>query len=302
MKKAKSKFNFPKTKLKIISEGKYKVYFKLEYQVGYGSFKTRAARILISKALKEKYSKVFAYTSGNLGLGISELAKENDLFSNITINNRDYPKMHLLKKYASQLDYKFSNTSVISRVLGFACAILGIWDVWWFFSNKSTFEDKANNNFFLAQPSIYINPESLFGYSETSWETYKQLGGKGPDYVITPIINSDNAIGQWLGYYSLYKEGKLSKIPHFILVEQKKIVKHFNYPDAWSTIKKISAVSTYEVDNNDEKIAKKYLKTKYNIVVEDVSAGVWKASNDLIRNNFIKGGSTTVLILSGANV
>jgi len=302
MANVKSEFGMPKTQIKKINGNKFNIYFKLEFQNNFGSFKNRVAERLINTAIRNKYTKVFSNTSGNLGLAISRLSKKKKLFSNITINNDKYPKIKLLKVNTSILEYRQTTPSLISRILSYVCSIIGKWDIWWFFFNMQFYKNKTKQGYFIAQPSIYLNPESLLGYSEISWEIFRQLKDSVPDYVITPIVNSDNAIGQWLGYYSLFKERRISKMPCFILVERKKVVKHFNYPDAWLIIKKISKVLTFEVSEKEEMLASFILRKKYGLNIENISAGVWKAVNDLKKTKVIQDYSTTVLIISGSNV
>lgn len=292
----------PVTDLRLMNKDKINTYLKLEYQNSSNSFKNRPAEICVSDAFKNGYSKIFADTSGNLGLAISLLAKKKKIFTEIILNNRNYVKKDDLKKNSSVLTYRDNQPTLLSRILSVICSLFGVWDLWWFLNNKKLFEQKSKEGYYLAQPSIFVNPKSLIGYSNISWEIYKQLNKKAPDYLITPVVNSDNAIGQWLGYYALYKEKKIYKIPSFILVEAKKRIKHFNYPDAWKIIRKISEVRVIEVDEKDEKLYKRYLRKNYNIVVENISAGVFAVYNNLLKKNYFNKLSNVVLVLSGSNV
>lgn len=292
----------PKTELRKIHDMYANTYFKLEYQNSSNSFKHRPAEVCIEDARQKGFSKIFVDTSGNLGLAISQLTRKTDLILDISVNNEKYPFIETLTKNALILEQRNNTPSLISRALSVLCSVLNMWDYWWFLNNGSMFKQKSEEGYYLAQPSIYVNPISLIGYSHISWETYMQMGNNAPDCVVTPIINSDNAIGQWLGYYALYKEKKISKIPTFVLVERSKKIKHFNYPDAWRIIKKISPVQLIGVDEEGELKSKKYFRDKYGINVEGVSSATLNAYLYLRKSKQFGKKSSIVLILSGSNV
>jgi len=295
-------FKTPRTRLVKFDNFTDKVFFKLEGENICGSFKDRVAEKLIIEARHRGFNKIFTYTSGNLGLSVSKLAKENNIFSHVVINNKDYTKIDLLSKQSSVLEYRSSEPSFRSRVLSFVCALLGVWDFYWFRENFYFFEEKRREGFFVAFPSIYVNSDSLMAYSEISWEIFKQLKGKRPDYIITPVINSDNAIGQWLGYYALYKYGLITSLPTFVLVSRKKRIDHFNYPDAWRLIRNMSQVLEFGVSASEERKASLDLRRLYNINAENVSAGVWVAYEVLKKRGIFGRDSLVVLLISGSNV
>lgn len=292
----------PETALLSIYDGEAKILLKPEFQNFTNSFKYRPAKICIDDASKRGFSKVFVDTSGNLGLAISLLAKEKKIFAEILLNNSKYPEKDQLKKNASILSYRDNQPKLLSRVFSVICSFLGIWDFWWFLNNRKLFIQKSKEGYYLAQPSIYINPKSLIGYSYISWETYEQLGKHAPDYVFTSVINSDNAIGQWLGYYALFKEKKISRIPCFVLVEKEKRIKHFNYPGAWKIVKNISEVKVISIKEREENSAKKYLAKMFKVTVEGVSAGVWSAYKKLSDKRVLAKNCSSVLVLGGSNV
>ncbi|BCX14781.1 MAG: hypothetical protein KatS3mg088_464 [Patescibacteria group bacterium] len=301
MDKVEVRFRKPLTKLQKISYFNNKLYFKLENENSTGSFKDRVAGLILLKMNKLGYKKFFVNTSGNMGLALTALSNKKKVFSYVLLDDPYYSNIGLLSNKSSFLEIRPNRISFISRILSFFCAEIGVWDFWWFIYKKRFFQSFNDRGFFIAQPSIYINPDCILGYADISFEIFKQLGDMVPDYLITPVINSDNAIGQWLGYYALFKYKFVNKIPHFILVEREKVYRHFNYPDAWQKIKRFSKISLIGVREDEEFCARKYVSDNFGKNINGVSAGCWAAYSKLCDRGFFRTDDVVVLVLSGSD-
>lgn len=285
------------TSVNQIEWGATKIWVKHEGENISGSFKDRAMKLIARHIEITKADKVFLKTSGNAGKALltylqsrSQVLIEYEAESSVISQlQTQYPQVTFLAST--------SFPSKLGQMIELSTALAHDWDRSWQWRWQSYYAFLLNQGYYLANPSIFTNCLGVLGYATISLELVKQLG-QPPTHLISPVINSDNALGQWLGYYWLYRDGIIATIPELVLVEQQKRLPHFNYPNAWHMVKQISPVKTATVTLAQQYQAALELQANINLKVEEISAGALSVAKQL-RDS---GARLPVAILSGQNV
>ncbi len=160
-----------------------------------GTQKDRISKKHVENAISRGYDKISVATCGNYGASIAYYADKYGIKSIVGIPS-DYSNVRYdeIKKY---------NADIIEKPLKYEEMVEYIRSL------------SIKNNWYDASPGSENKELDIEGYSEISYEIYKQLNYV-PDYVSVPVGNGTTLYGIYKGFYNLYKSNKINKIPKFI--------------------------------------------------------------------------------------
>lgn len=290
------RINSPTTLKHLINVDK-NLYIKLETLNRTGSFKDRAFAITKEYLSTQKPKRLYLESSGNAAASMISYLSSNAIGSRLILT-ANYRKM-VPPNNINNLEIlrNESGQNLFYQLIGFGFSILSNWDRYWNLKNYSYFANLLRQNYYLCQPSLFVNALSVLGYAVISLEIVDQLKS-APDWIFTPTINSDNAIGQWMGYHWLKNAGLIDKIPSLVLVTNKQRISHWNMYSAWKQIKRLSSVYLHGADSNQGILGQKKLK---NLGVRSsvLSAKTFIAYTSFKERGVIKEEEVCVLINSG---
>ena len=64
-----------------------------------------------------------------------------------------------------------------------------------------------------------LQPSYLLGQMTCAWEIWEQLGGKAPDWFVSPVGHGGLLLGTWRGFQQLHKAGLIDKLPRLVAVQ-----------------------------------------------------------------------------------
>lgn len=177
------------------------LYFKDEGQNPTGSFKDRAAAVLVTTERELGHLYASTVSSGNASGALSLYSTIAGI--NLTIFMYKPPKG------------KFIHTSSFGHKIFLIASKSG--------SDVIKVAEKANKRYGWSSitTTAGANPFNIEGYKTISYEIFCDIGL--PDVVITPAGSGTLSIGLWKGFYELYKMGLVPKLPHVIGVQPEKV-------------------------------------------------------------------------------
>lgn len=171
------------------------IFLKWEGVNPTGTQKDRISKKHVLNAISNGYDKISVATCGNYGASIAYYAEKYGIKAIIGIPS-DYSNIRYneIKRY---------NADIIEKPLKYEEMVEYMRDL----------SDK--NNWYDASPGSKNNEIDINGYSQIAYEIYSQLSYI-PDYVSVPVGNGTTLYGIYKGFYNLYKNNKVNKIPEFI--------------------------------------------------------------------------------------
>ena len=174
------------------------LYLKLEQCNPTGSFKDRPVSVGVSKAIEFGYDKLVVASSGNGAAAVSSYAAKAGLKARILV-----PESTPKEKVYQAIFYG----SDVTRVEGV-------------YSDSFNLAKKMGENEELYNlTTTFLNPYTVEGDKIVSYELYKQLKGRVPDYIFVPIGAGPLLVGIYKGYKELLNFGLISKMPMMVGVQ-----------------------------------------------------------------------------------
>jgi threonine synthase len=174
---------------------------KMEGQNPSGSFKDRAASLLVSLAREWKKKGIFLASSGNAAAATAAYCARGGI--NCLVLFRDdstYSKLAQIAMYGPYLvrvKDLFKNTDTLLRALQLTQEALPDW----------------TNGFIWAK----YNPLLLDALKTISYEIASS--GSTPDYVFVPTAGGDLIFGLYKGFFELKALGQIKEIPRMVVVQ-----------------------------------------------------------------------------------
>ena len=158
--------------------------FKVESANPTGSFKDRGAAVLLTAARTTGARALVEDSSGNAGAAIAAYATRADLEATIYVPEAASPgKLAQLSAYGAR----------VVRVAG----------------SREEVAEAAH-----AAPGRYTShcwdPIFFHGTKTIAYELWESLGGRAPDYVVTPVGHGTMLLGLWLGFQELTRRGAIA--------------------------------------------------------------------------------------------
>ncbi|MEM3546428.1 MAG: threonine synthase [Candidatus Bathyarchaeia archaeon] len=173
-----------------------KLYLKDESRNPTGSFRDRAASLMVTWAYKTDFKTLIAASDGNMGVSLAAYAAKTRLNCKVIIpKNVDEGKILQLLIYGSELsEYGKYLDEAIDRTIKLA----------------------EEQNAYQATPEL--NPLSIEAQKTISYEIWEQLG-ETPDVVVVPVGSGGLLFSIWKGFMELKKLGFTNKVPRFLAVQ-----------------------------------------------------------------------------------
>ncbi|MFN3622089.1 MAG: threonine synthase, partial [Nitrososphaerales archaeon] len=173
-----------------------KLYLKDESRNPTGSFRDRAASLMVTWAYKTGFKTLIAASDGNMGVSLAAYAAKTRLNCKVIVpKNVDEGKILQLLIYGSELsEYGTYLDEAIDKVAKLA----------------------EEQNAYQATPEL--NPLSIEAQKTISYETWEQLG-EVPDVIVAPVGSGSCLFSIWKGFTELKKLGFTSEIPKFLAVQ-----------------------------------------------------------------------------------
>ncbi len=184
------------------------LFLKLEFLSPSGSFKDRGVNAMMNQLVHMGVESVVEDSSGNAGASLAAHAARFGINAQIFVPAYASPaKQHQISIYGVDV-----------------IPIDG--------SRKET--EKAAQAYVgggKAYASHAYNPAYLAGQVTAAWETWEQLRGTAPDWIICPVAQGGQFLGYWLGFSLLLQAGLVEKLPRLVAVQSTLIAPLYQ---AWS--------------------------------------------------------------------
>jgi threonine synthase len=171
------------------------VHFKLEFMMPTGSFKDRGMTVLVSYLKSRGIDQVLEDSSGNAGASLSAYAAAAGMRCRILVpETASYPKIaQIAAAGADVVTVRGSRQEVADAALGMSREIF-----------------YASHNW---QPFFVEGTKTL------AYELWEQLGFRAPDNVVTPLGYGSNVLGLDRGFDELLRNGEIAKRPRIFGVQ-----------------------------------------------------------------------------------
>lgn len=175
--------------------GLRQIYLKFEGGNPTGTQKDRIAFAQAMDALRRGYDTITVATCGNYGVAISLAASFAGLRSRIYI-----PENYLASRIKEMTDLG----AVIVRVKGDYEQSVGV-----------SSEEAHKHDFYDANPGGENMLTQMQAYGQIAYEIYDELRD-APLAVTVPVSNGTTLAGIYRGFLSLYRRGKISRMPRIV--------------------------------------------------------------------------------------
>lgn len=171
------------------------VFFKDEGRNPTGSFRDRAAAVIVSHAVAEKYRTLILASDGNMGVSVSAYSARAGLRTIVYVpKNTDPEKILLMKAYGAK-------TIIRDEEL----------------DSLLVFVDKEAGRKGYYNASSTYNALSIEGLKTIAYEVYLDIGV--PDRLYLPLGSGLTLLSIYLGFRELLDHGLVDRIPLLIGVE-----------------------------------------------------------------------------------
>lgn len=260
------------------------LYFKNEGQNPTGSFKDRAASIMLSVEKELGHKNIITTSSGNASGAIACYSSISNINCHIFMCNPTKEKLINTLSYGPKIflmDTEIGNVFQLAEMA----------------SSKFGWENLIT--------TAYHNPFTIEGYKTISFELFEEMGI--PDVVIAPMGSGSLVIGLWKGFYELKKIGVINRIPRIIGVQStacnpiyqafnsgEKLIKPLNFSN---TIAGGIGVSNPGISG---KVGLEKIRNSQGAVIQVDDSKILKILEKLPREEGIFGGPTGVVSIAGA--
>lgn len=173
-----------------------RLYLKDESRNPTGSFRDRAASLMVTWAYKTGFKTLIAASDGNMGVSLAAYTAKIRLNCKVVVpKNVDEGKILQLLIYGAELsEYGRYLDEAIDEVVKLA----------------------EEQNAYQATPEL--NPLSVEAQKTIAYEIWEQLG-EVPDVVVAPVGSGSCLFSIWKGFMELEKLGFTDKTPRFLAVQ-----------------------------------------------------------------------------------
>lgn len=175
------------------------LYFKDEGRNPTGSFKDRAASVMVTMEKRRGPSVLVTSSSGNAACAVAAYGSAARMRCVIFMYHPTQEKLITAMAYRPQI-YRV-DTPLESEVLEIARAA------------------SRQLGWRLLNTAAADNPFILEGYKTIAFELYEQMGGEVPDYVVCPSASGSLLLGVWKGYRELMESGLTRAMPRMVGVQ-----------------------------------------------------------------------------------
>ncbi len=179
---------------------RHQVYLKLEYLSPSGSFKDRGVNVMVNQLVAMGINLVTEDSSGNAGASLAAHAARFGIQADIFVpSSASRAKQAQIAVYGAR----------VHPIPG----------------PRHAAGDAAQGRVgpSRAYASHAYHPAYLAGQTTCAWEIWEQLGGKAPDWVITPTAQGGLFLGLWFGFRRLLEAGLIPRLPRLVAVQAARV-------------------------------------------------------------------------------
>jgi len=172
------------------------VLLKLEYLNPTGSFKDRGTEVMINVLHALGIKEVVEDSSGNAGASLAAYAARAGIGATIYVPEKaSRGKLRQIEIYRARTQRipgaRVKATEAVLKVV-----------------RKGA-----------AYASHAYHPAYLLGQQTVAWEVWEQLGGRAPDFWVTPLGQGGHFLGTYLGFEKLLQAGLINHLPRLVAVQ-----------------------------------------------------------------------------------
>jgi threonine synthase len=172
------------------------VLLKLEYLNPTGSFKDRGTEVMVNILHALGIKEVVEDSSGNAGASLAAYAARVGIGATIYAPEKASPaKLQQIEIYGAQTQRipgaRVKATEAVLKVVRQGAAYA----------------------------SHAYHPGYLLGQQTIAWEVWEQLGGRAPDFWVTPLGQGGHFLGIYLGFEKLLQAGLIDHLPRLVAVQ-----------------------------------------------------------------------------------
>ncbi|NIQ39573.1 MAG: pyridoxal-phosphate dependent enzyme [Proteobacteria bacterium] len=172
------------------------VYWKLEYLNPTGAFKDRGTALVVNDMVSRKVDKVVEDSSGNAGASLAAYAARAGVQARIYVPEHASPaKKAQIAVYGAELVSVSGPRIEATRA-----------------AEEATTEG-------VVYASHVWHPLTLIGMTTIAWEVWEQLGGRAPDWFISPVGQGTLLLGAWRGFQTLAASGLIERLPRLVAAQ-----------------------------------------------------------------------------------
>jgi threonine synthase len=269
---------------KIGPEMNIQMYFKNEGQNPTGSFKDRAASVMLSVEKDLKHDTVITVSSGNASGAIACYSAAVDIQCNIFMCKLTHEKLINTSSY-------WPKVFIVEAEVGDAL--------------KLAEESSLKFGWEILNTTAYHNPFTIEGYKSISFELYEQNGL--PNVVVCPMGSGSLILGIWKGFYELYNLGITNSMPRIIGTQSEGCNPIYKaYIQGKENITRVQSPYTIAggIGNDNPgvtgKVALRRIKETNGAVVQVSDNEILKILGRLPKEEGVFGGPTGVVSVAGA--
>lgn len=174
------------------------LWWKYDAIMPTGSYKDRGVCVMVNWLLSLGAAKVVDDSSGNAGASLACYAARAGLESCIYVPaSAPEPKKIQISTYGAELVEVPGPRSAATRAA----------------------EAASQTVTSVMYASHAWHPAFLLGQMTAAWEIWEQLGGRAPDWVISPVGHGGCLLGIWRGFQHLFNSGVIQHLPRLIAVQ-----------------------------------------------------------------------------------
>jgi len=260
------------------------MFFKNEGQNPTGSFKDRAASVMLSIEKDLQHKAVITVSSGNASGAIACYSAAVDIQCYIFMCKLTHEKLINTSSYGPKI-------FILETEVGDAF--------------KLAEESSLKFGWKMLTTTAYHNPFTIEGYKTISFEIFEQNGL--PDVVVSPMGSGSLLLGIWKGFYELYTLGITNSMPRIIGTQAKGCNPIYQaYIQGKENITRVHSPFTIAggigTDNPGVtgKVALRKIRESNGAVVQISDDEILKILNILPNKEGIFGGPTGVVSIAGA--
>jgi len=172
------------------------VHWKLEGLNPTGAFKDRGTSLVVTDILTGRVTEVVEDSSGNAGASVAAYAARAGIHARVFVPAHASPaKQAQIGLYGAEIVPVSGPRIEATRAAERAAAEGAVYasHVW--------------------------HPLTLIGMATTAWEIWEQLGGRAPDWFVTPVGQGTLLLGAWRGFQALLAAGLIERLPRLVAAQ-----------------------------------------------------------------------------------
>jgi len=176
------------------------VHWKFDALMPSGSYKDRGVSVMINWLVGQGVQEVMDDSSGNAGASIACYAARAGIKARIFVPaSAPEPKKAQIAVYGAELVEVPGPRRAATQAV------------------------EASQHAGAVYASHAWHPACLLGFLTNAWELWEQLGGRAPDWFVTPCGYGGLFLGAWRGFQHLYESGLIQHLPRMVAVQAEPI-------------------------------------------------------------------------------